>query len=282
VGAIQSVNNVAVNCLSKMLLASDKYAHEATSIWDGSHIVIFLYGLNQRREPAIGILTEAFGGAGGARTFADGVDIGGVLANPISRMANVELTEATFPVRYLFRRRKTDSAGPGRYRGGAGGEYALVPHDAPDGGIHFVVSGKGIRHAMGEGLAGGYVAAPNWHAHIRHAFSTYPANVDAGRFALALEEIGGETIPVSWSAFRLDQDDALYVRWNGGGGFGDPLDRRPEEVRDDVVKGVVSRKAARELYGVVLGPDGEGVDEAATNALRADMRAARALPWAAE
>ena len=49
-----------------------------------------------------------------------------------------------------------DSGGPGRWRGGTGGELAIVPHKAPDGGIHYVISGKGARHPMSDGLAGGY------------------------------------------------------------------------------------------------------------------------------
>ena len=143
VGAIQSVNNAACSAIGKMLAASDKYADEATAVWHANHFAIFMFGNNQHGRLSIGILTETFAGAGGARTFADGVDIGGEIPNPISRMANVETIEAQFPIRYLFRRKLTDSGGPGQYRGGAGGEMAIVAHDAPDGRIHFVISGKG-------------------------------------------------------------------------------------------------------------------------------------------
>src|SRR2546430_8051103 len=133
VGAIQSVNNAACTTIGKLLAASDKYADEATAVWHANHFAIFLFGNNQRGRLAIGILTETFAGAGGARMFADGVDLGGEIPNPISRMANVETIEATFPIRYLFRRRLPDSGGAGRHRGGAGGEIALVAHDVPDG-----------------------------------------------------------------------------------------------------------------------------------------------------
>ena len=63
VGAIQSVNNAACTCIAKMLSASETYAREATAVWHGSHFAIFMFGLNQRRQEAIGILTETFGGA---------------------------------------------------------------------------------------------------------------------------------------------------------------------------------------------------------------------------
>ena len=50
----------------------------------------------------------------------------------------------------------------------------------------------------------------------------------------------------------LQEGDVVMVRSAGGGGYGDPLDRDPERVADDVREGYVSAGAARELYGVVL------------------------------
>ena len=230
VGAIQSVNNAACSTIGKMLAASEKYAEEATAVWHANHFAIFMFGNNQRGRLAIGILTETFAGAGGARTFGDGVDIGGEIPNPISRMANVETIEGQFPIRYLFRRRLIDSGGPGKFRGGAGGEMAIVAHDAPDGGIHYVLSGKGPRFPQSDGLCGGYPGAVNDYIWV-HAPKD---GNNHGRFAETLEAIPGEDEPISWGVFPLMGDDALYVRWNGGGGIGDPLDRPPEKVMADI------------------------------------------------
>ena len=279
VGAIQSVNNAACTCISKMLAASEKYAKEATAVWHGSHFAIFMFGQNQRGQEAIGIMTETFGGAGGARTFADGIDIGGEIPNPIGRMANVETTEATFPVRYLFRRATTDSGGPGRYRGGTGLEYAITPHDAPDGGINYVVSGKGTDFSMSEGLSGGHPGAPchfNW-VHNNQA-AEEGRNVNA--YATTLDAMTGEKQSISWGVFPLMGEDALYVRSDGGGGFGDPLAREPEALAKDVALGAVSAHVAAEVYGVVL-RDG-AVDADATEARRAAIRADRLGAEAAE
>ena len=247
VGAIQSVNNAACSVIGKMLAASDKYADEATAVWHANHFAIFMFGNNQRGRLAIGILTETFAGAGGARTFADGVDVGGEMPNPISRMANVETMEAQFPIRYLFRRRLKDSGGPGEYRGGAGGEIAIVAHDAPDGGIHYVMSGKGTKFPQSEGLGGGYPGGVNDYVWV-HA----PAEMhNADRFAQSLDTIPGESEPISWGVFPLMGDDALYVRWNGGGGIGDPLDRPVAKVLADIETGLISEQAASDVYGVV-------------------------------
>jgi N-methylhydantoinase B len=269
VGAIQSVNNAACSTIGKMLAASDKYAEEATAVWHANHFAIFMFGNNQRGRLAIGILTETFAGAGGARTFADGVDIGGEIPNPISRMANVETIEAQFPIRYLFRRRLKDSGGPGQYRGGAGGEMAIVAHDAPDGGIHYVVSGKGTKFPQSEGLGGGYPGGVNDYVWVRA-----PQEMHNGdRFAQSLDTIPGDREPISWGVFPLMGNDALYVRWNGGGGIGDPLDRPAEKVLADIEAGLISEQAACDVYGIVH--RARALDEAATKTKRTALRQAR-------
>jgi N-methylhydantoinase B len=269
VGAIQSVNNAACSTIGKMLNASDKYAAEATAVWHANHFAVFLFGRNQHQRQAIGILTETFAGAGGARSFADGIEVGGEIPNPISRMANVETVENTFPIRYLFRRRMIDSGGAGRYRGGVGMELAFVPHDAPDGGIHYVVSGKGARFPMSEGLGGGLPGSPNAYLRITECHR------NGGVVPATPEQIGKDMQSVDWGVFPLMGEDGLYVRWNGGGGYGDPLTRPLENVERDVRDGLVSAEAAATIYGVVMDARSGNVDAARTKTARENLRKTR-------
>ena len=271
VGAIQSVNNAACTTIGKMLSASEKYAGEATAVWHANHFAVFLFGQNQHHKPAIGILTETFAGAGGARAWADGIEVGGEIPNPISRMANVETVEYTFPIRYLYRRRLQDSGGPGRYRGGVGMELSFVPHDAPDGGMHYVVSGKGSKFPMSEGLAGGYPGSPNAYMWIRNN----GAQAGNGGAAAATESAGGEKQSVDWGVFPLMGEDALYVRWNGGGGYGDPLARPPEEVARDVRDGLTSPDFAAAVYGVAIDTGTGEADRSRTENKRSELLAQR-------
>ena len=281
VGTIQSVNNLAVTTIGKMLAASDKYRHETSAVWHANHVALFLFGRNQKGSESIGMMTETFAGSGGARSFADGIDVGGELPNPITRMANVETTEAMFPVRYLFRRRMKDSGGPGRYRGGTGGEIAVVPHDSPDDGLRFVISGKGSQFPMSDGLAGGYPGAPNSYVWV-HNNEASEAGRNVNPFTQALEDMAGEQQSVAWGVYPLAGEDALYYRWNGGGGYGDPLEREADAVREDCSSGVVSEAVARQVYGVVLeGPSGD-VDQKATERARERVRASRLAATAAE
>ena len=64
------------------------------------------------------------------------------------------------------------------------------------------------------------------------------------------------------------------VDYPGGGGFGDPLTRDPEMVRDDVALATLTAATAALRYGVVLAESGK-VDDLATDDLRAKMLKAR-------
>jgi len=71
---------------------------------------------------------------------------------------------------------------------------------------------------------------------------------------------------------QLKPGDAFKIRSGGGGGYGNPLERPIEQVRDDVRQGYVSAKLAAELYGVVIDPQTFEVDAMATEKLRAARR----------
>jgi N-methylhydantoinase B len=68
----------------------------------------------------------------------------------------------------------------------------------------------------------------------------------------------------------------IVGRTNGGGGYGDPLERDAERVRADVFNGWVGPDVARQVYGVVFKEEGGtlAVDVEATAMLRKDLSAA--------
>ena len=65
--------------------------------------------------------------------------------------------------------------------------------------------------------------------------------------------------------------DVIINRSGGGGGWGNPLQRDPALVLDDVKNEFVSVAAAREEYGVVVEPATMSIDAAATRELRRSM-----------
>ena len=80
-----------------------------------------------------------------------------------------------------------------------------------------------------------------------------------------------------FSGMRAEIGDVISYYSPSGGGYGDPLDRDPAKVLDDVLDGFFGPDHAKSDYGVVLKPvdDGYewGLDEMSTESLRAEMRA---------
>lgn len=75
------------------------------------------------------------------------------------------------------------------------------------------------------------------------------------------------------STFQVSEEQDWVCLSNGGGGYGNPLERDPEAVRDDARNYIVSIRAARDEYGVVLNAEPElyEVDYEATKQLRAQL-----------
>jgi len=61
--------------------------------------------------------------------------------------------------------------------------------------------------------------------------------------------------------------EVISNRTAGGGGYGEPFERDPENVLEDYRDGYVSQDAAREQYGVAITDDGE-IDDETTADLR--------------
>ena len=84
--------------------------------------------------------------------------------------------------------------------------------------------------------------------------------------------------PAKFSGLRVEPGDVVTYVSPSGGGYGDPLDRDPQMVLDDVLDDFIDPSHAHDVYGVVLKPTDDGydwgLDLSATEARRAAMRAA--------
>jgi N-methylhydantoinase B len=232
-------------------------------------------GTSQHGFPFAATEMSHFGGGGGARTYADGVDTAGIVFNTTPNMPNIEDQEAEYPVLYLFRRHLQDSGGPGRYRGGRSGELAYTMYGAPDDRLEGLFAGTGAEMPNAIGLAGGMPGAA---IRVARVVKTDIAQRLDGGTALpdSLDTIAGmrEILGCKHVRTPMAKGDVWYHSWQAGGGYGDPLTREPEAVAVDVARRAVSPQAARDIYGVALAEDGR-VDAAATERQRAAIRAQR-------
>ncbi len=248
--ATLSVQDVVGRAFAEMLLCSPLYRSEALSSW-GPGICGATYA-ETRADGATSIttLSESFGGGGGARIFADGIDSGGVFHSMASRIANVESHESRGHVLELYRREARDSGGPGRFRGGAGLEYAFTPHKAA-GATRLITRSSGVAMPGGRGLAGGFPGAPVSSVvlratDVRERFAAGALPLGAGDLAASQT-----TVLAAKALSAIAEGDVVISGTPGGGGFGDPLRRDPQAVARDVLAGLVSEAVASKVYGVV-------------------------------
>lgn len=95
-----------------------------------------------------------------------------------------------------------------------------------------------------------------------------------GRCTITNPNRPGETrdMPSKFSGLAVEADDVMTYYSPNGGGYGNPLNRPPLKVLEDVLDGFCTLAQAKEVYGVVIDLDAETVDMAATETRRAAMR----------
>ena len=169
--------------------------------------------------------------------------------------ATAEINESIFPVRHECCDYRTDSGGPGQWRGCPGSRVVkrvLTPSSVST----YMV---GMKYPM-SGVAGGKDGAPN-------------------RLAVRVGTEHEQVIRTMANGVPHEAGEAFEYLYGGGGGGGDPLDRDPERVLDDVLDELVSAEAAARDYGVVFCGSLEEydlrVDVEATERRRADLQSGR-------
>jgi N-methylhydantoinase B len=258
----------AYNVLSKMIypdpeLRRDTMCIGGTSQWPAT----IFRGIDQWGERYGYLLVDPIGGAIGAFSHADGISTGGQARTPICKLPNVEHTEQSFPVLFLYRKEITDSGGAGKFRGGLSAESCFIPHGTDRITHDTLSSGNAIPTSTG--MMGGYPGAVNRYQFLRS--SDIQERFSKSSLVNDIRELKGEPIELGLRQqdFTQEQDDVYAVLWSAAGGFGDPLERDPAKVEADINNGDVSAMAARAIYGVVLG------DAGATGKEREKLRLAR-------
>lgn len=186
---------------------------------------------------------------------AKGMDAWGCQAASFGNLwkATAEINESLYPHVQWSRDYRTDSGGPGRWRGLCGSHY-IKEVRVPAKVYTYVV---GMKYPM-PGIAGGQPGAPN------------KLTIRYGSDDAYVVEHTADWVPI-------EAGQLINYDYGGGGGWGDPLDRDPQAVLDDVLDEYVSVEGAERDYGVVLTGSLDdltlAVDDEATAALRAARRA---------
>lgn len=160
---------------------------------------------------------------------------------------NIETFEQLYPVHIEKHELRCDSAGPGKYRGGSGVAYE-VRIKRP---VQLSFRGEGMRRFAPRGAAGGGAGA-------------------LGQLH-CVPDVGEAYTPPAYG-IRHSSPCRFSMKSQGGGGWGDPLERVAEHVLGDVRDGIVSREMAFGIYGVVIAADGRSIEIEATRKKRDLLR----------
>ncbi|WP_370617787.1 hydantoinase B/oxoprolinase family protein [Mumia qirimensis] len=233
-------------------------------------------GSDERGYPFGTALTEASGFGGGARSYTDGVETSGASYIPLIRMPNIESSEQFYPFLVMYRKEAPDTGGAGRWRGGVGMEVAITPYRSHAIDIVTNAGGQGVSTNQAVGVFGGLPSpTASYQVLVGTDVRDHWAQQQVPRDVADLSRRETLRLRGKSNGTPLNAEDVLLLIVCGGGGYGDPLDREPERVADDVAQGYVSRAAASELYGVAV-DDSAALDAAATAARREAIRAERA------
>ena len=175
------------------------------------------------------VMYQISGGGYGGNADHDGLT-NGCSTIGISKAPPVEIMEQAFPVLYKRYALREGSAGAGRHRGGFGLEYEIELRRGNARASFVMDHGR-----FGpQGALGGRDGAPN------------EVLVWQGDASYVPEHLSKEQdIP-------LAAGDRVRVRTPGGGGYGNPYERPPELVLEDVRLGRYSVEEAREMFGVEI------------------------------
>ncbi|MGH7827184.1 MAG: hydantoinase B/oxoprolinase family protein [Candidatus Binatia bacterium] len=188
-------------------------------------------GQNPRtRRPFVCTHHNCKGGSGATEGY-DGWNHTGPVSNMGgSRATDPEIFEIAYPYRLSEYEFAEDTGGAGKWRGGLGAVLRWRV-ETPD--IQCATVGSGmLEETRAFGLFGGK-----------------PGSLPVMRVTGS----DGKTRELGVNKFcEVSEGDVFELISQGGGGFGDPFERPPEQVRDDVINGFVSIEKALEEYGVVL------------------------------
>jgi N-methylhydantoinase B len=156
-----------------------------------------------------------------------------------------------------------DMDGPGPFRTNCHGDTRLIPIELHEASYPFLIESFGLRTDSGGpgefrgglGLERRYLMLAPARISTRFERTLCPAwgmngGGDGARGHAQIERADGTTQEALKETLMLNAGDRVRIHTGGGGGFGDPSKRNRERLRSDVMRGYVSAEAARNIYGL--------------------------------
>jgi N-methylhydantoinase B len=237
--------SVGTQIVESILMALSKAIPEkAISAW-ARHYSNFIFGNDPRSDKFYIYVTFNMDGGPGAVYGFDGYQNGeSITTLGSAAKSDIEEEEIRFPWFYRRYEFKPDLEGAGKWRGSPG--------------VYWEIQNKGGEAMISMGNSQGETTqgAGAMGGHPTHFNKCYVTR-------------GNEQIPYrAGRIYPLYPEDILTKICSGGAGVGNPSEREPEKVLEDVIKEFVSIESARDIYKVVIDPDKMTIDYVATQELR--------------
>lgn len=227
-------------------LALGQVLPDKTTAGNSAHVHFHSYA-GVKEDGDYWVYIEVNEGSYGGRYGKDGLDsVDNLIAN--TRNNPIEELEMRLPMRCSRYELREEGASSGQWRGGIG---VVRTWEFIEGSIF---TGEGDRHLdPPRGVQGG-------------------ENGLVG--SLTLHRSGSdkvEKLHAKLTNFKINKGDILEIKTPCAGGYGDPLERDPKQVLEDVLDGFTSKEKAREDYLVVINNNNQ-IDLDATIQLRAQEK----------
>jgi acetophenone carboxylase len=270
------------NSFAKMIFSNAALWRQVAAAPGSQHTSQICAGLSQWKLAVSDVLSFALNTMGqGGRAAADGMDSYGFAWCAFGRAPDSEQVESELPVTVTLSQHWRDSCGPGLHRGGSGGVQHWMVHKVPE--VVSMCMGNGSKVALGQPLFGGYASSPIPGVSIRKA--DLLKQMAAGDPQLTLDNrdvLERTSIHGDWN-FELvartpkvyEEGDLLFGFSGGGPGYGDPLERDPDEVLEDLRKQIISDWTAETIYRVAYDRERRKLDTEKTKQQRDEERRAR-------
>lgn len=217
--------------------------------------------------------------AGSAFAIRDGLEIGQEVYTTEPDMGSIEIWELVYPLLYLGRNCSTESAAPGKFRSGRAGHGVYMVHGTDKLLVSSIPLSPRKAILPNTGVNGGY---PGLNAYLRVMYDTNmdelirdrkPLPSGSGDLLTMVEGKLEHIKPTSLSKQNLQDGDLIEADYHAGsGGYGDPIERSPELVREDFNNKAIKLETARKIYCVEAYFDDDRqewlIDEEKTKELR--------------
>jgi N-methylhydantoinase B/oxoprolinase/acetone carboxylase alpha subunit len=270
------------NAFAKMSFSSAELWRQVAAAPGSQHTSQICSGLSQWKLAVADVLSFALNTMGqGGRAAADGMDAYGFAWCAFGRAPDSEQVEGELPVTVTLSQHWKDSCGHGLHRGGSGGVQQWMIHKMPN--LVSMCMGNGSKVPLGQPLFGGYASAPIPGISVRKA--DLLKQMSEGNPKLTLDHrdiLERGTVHGEWSYELVartpkvyEEGDLLFGFSGGGPGYGDPLEREPAEVLEDLRKNIISDWTAQNIYRVGYDPERRKLDAEKTRQQRDEERRAR-------